>query len=55
MIKTSALCPKELNLVFYPHKTPGAGAAVSVEPSEEGEEWDIGMGEDACELPVTAT
>lgn len=54
MIKTSGLCPKELNLDFCPHKTPSAGAAVLVEPSEEGEEWDIGMGEDACELPVTA-
>lgn len=28
MIKTSALCPKELNLDFYPHKTSAAGAAV---------------------------
>lgn len=54
MIKTSDLCPKELNLDFYPHKTSAAGAAFSVVPSVVGKQWDIGMGEDACDLPVIA-
>lgn len=54
IIKTSALCPKELNLDFYPHKTSAAGATVSVRPSVVGRQWDIGMGEDTCELPVIA-
>lgn len=33
VIKTSALCPKEVNLDFYPHKISSSGTAVSVGPS----------------------
>lgn len=54
VIKTSALCPKQVNLDFYPHKISSSGTAVSVGPSVVGKQWAIGMGEDACELPVIA-